>query len=123
MMKAVIITQPGPPEVLKLQERDTPRPAKSEVLIRVKAAGVNAPDTFQRKGKYPAPPGVSADIPGLEVAGIVEECGESASLWKRGESVCALLAGGGYAEFAVAHEQHCLPIPKGWAFKEAASLP
>ncbi|MEX1240460.1 MAG: NAD(P)H-quinone oxidoreductase [Cyclobacteriaceae bacterium] len=122
-MKCIVITQPGPPDVLQLQERDTPSPSGSEVLIKVKAAGVNRPDTFQRKGNYPAPPGVPAEIPGLEVSGVVERCGEQVTRWKPGDAVCALLGGGGYAEFALTDEDHCLPIPRGWDFREAASLP
>jgi NADPH2:quinone reductase len=122
-MRAIIITQPGPPDVLKIQERPKPLPSEDQVLIAVKAAGVNAPDTFQRKGKYPAPAWVAADIPGLEVAGIVEQCGDAVKQWKPGDRVCALLAGGGYAEYAIAPEQHCLPVPEGWSFTQAASLP
>lgn len=122
-MKAVVISQPGGPDVLQLQDRADPRPGPGEVLIRVKAAGVNRPDIFQRKGNYPAPPGAPADIPGLEVAGIIEACGEGVTRWKTGEHVCALLAGGGYAEFATAPQEHCLPLPEHWSFVEAASLP
>jgi NADPH:quinone reductase len=122
-MKAVVITQPGAPEVLQVQERPKPEPGTGEVLIQVKAAGINRPDVIQRKGKYPAPPGVPADIAGLEVAGIIEECGPGVSRWKAGDEVCALVGGGGYAEFVVADERHCLPLPKGWGFGEAASLP
>jgi len=122
-MKAIVITQPGAPEVLQIRERETPRPAGSEVLIKVYAAGVNRPDVFQRKGNYPPPPGVPQDIPGLEVAGIVEEVGANVAEWKPGDRVCALLAGGGYAEYALAQAAHCLPVPEGWGFAEAASLP
>lgn len=122
-MKAIIITQPGPPHVLQIQNREIPLPGKQQVLIQIKAAGVNAPDIFQRKGNYPAPPGVPADIPGLEVAGIIDQCGEGVTEWKPGDAVCALLGGGGYAEFAVAHENHCLPLPHSWSFKDSASLP
>ena len=122
-MKAIVITKPGGPEVLQLLERNTPIPSADEVLIKVKAAGVNRPDTFQRKGNYPSPPGVPSDIPGLEIAGIVESCGPNVTKWKPGSKVCALLGGAGYAEFAIANENHCLPIPAGWSFNEAASLP
>ena len=122
-MKAIIITQPGAPEVLQVQERELPRPSRNQVCISVKAAGVNAPDTFQRKGKYPAPKDAPADVPGLEIAGTVETCGEGVTRWKNGEAVCALLGGGGYAEYATVHEDHCLPIPKGMDFTQAASLP
>src|SRR5690606_7292883 len=107
-MNAVVITKAGGPEVLALQERPDPAPAKGEILLRVEAAGVNRPDVFQRKGNYPAPAGASSDIPGLEVAGIVEACGPSVSRWKKGDRICALLAGGGYATHAVVDERHCL---------------
>lgn len=123
MMKAVIITKPGGPEVLKVADREKPVAAEGEILIEVKAAGINRPDIFQRKGNYPAPPGVPADIPGLEVAGIIREVKGNSSRWKPGDEVCALLAGGGYAEYVNVPEGQCLPIPKGLSFVEAASLP
>ncbi len=126
-MKAVVITQPGAPEVLQIQEREIPQPARSEVLIKVYAAGVNRPDVFQRKGNYPPPAGAPQDIPGLEVAGVIEEIGAGVAGWKPGDRVCALLAGGGYAEYALAQAAHCLPVPGGFdrdgRFAEAASLP
>jgi putative PIG3 family NAD(P)H quinone oxidoreductase len=122
-VNAVIITQPGTPEVLQVQERPTPQPKTDEVLIKVKAAGVNRPDIAQRKGSYPPPAWAPQDIPGLEVAGIVERCGPQVHRWKNGDEVCALLSGGGYAEYAVAHEGTCLPIPRGCSFTEASSLP
>lgn len=122
-MKCIVITQPGGPEVLKVQERDTPVPSENQVLIEIKAAGVNRPDTFQRQGNYPAPAGAPPDIPGLEVAGIVAACGANATRWKPGDAVCALLSGGGYAEFAVAHQDHCLPLPKKWNYVQGSSLP
>jgi NADPH:quinone reductase len=122
-MQAIVITQPGGPEVLQLQDRPRPQPAPHEVLIRVKAAGVNRPDTFQRKGGYPPPLGAPPDIPGLEVAGVIEVCGAGVRRWQPGDAVCALLGGGGYAAYAVADARHCLPVPPGWNFTEAASLP
>lgn len=122
-MKAVVISEAGGPEVLTVQERPVPAPGPAEVLIRVKAAGVNRPDLIQRAGHYPAPSGAPKDIPGLEVAGIVDACGSDAKRWKVGDSVCALLAGGGYADHAVVHEGHCLPVPSGWSFTDAAALP
>jgi NADPH2:quinone reductase len=122
-MRAIVITSPGGPEVLQIQERQIPVPSDHEVLVQVKASGVNAPDIFQRKGNYPAPPGVPSDIPGLEVAGIIETCGNKVTRWKPGDKICALIGGGGYAENVVVHELHCLPIPDGWNFSEAASLP
>lgn len=127
-MKAIVITQPGAPEVLEIQDREMPRPTGSEVLIKVYAAGVNRPDVFQRKGNYPPPPGAPQDIPGLEVAGIVEQIGPEVTQWKPGDRVCALLTGGGYAEYALAQAAHCLPVPASFGrggdhFTEAASLP
>jgi NADPH:quinone reductase len=122
-MNAIVITQPGAPNVLQVKEYPTPVPGPGEVLIQVKAAGLNRADIFQRKGHYPAPPGVPADIPGLEVAGIVAACGPDVVLWKPGDAVCALLAGGGYAEYVGVKEGQCLPVPNGWSFIEAASLP
>ena len=121
-MKAVEITQPGPPEVLKLVERPDPSPAADEILIDVAAAGVNRPDVLQRLGKYPVPPGAS-DIPGLEVAGVVAAVGADVRGWSIGEPICALLAGGGYAERAVAPQEQCLPIPKGLTAIQAAAIP
>lgn len=121
-MKAVEITQPGPPEVLQLVERPEPFPAAGEVLIDVTAAGVNRPDVLQRLGKYPVPPGAS-DIPGLEVAGVVAAVGADVRGWTVGEPICALLAGGGYAQRAVAPQEQCLPIPKGLTAIQAAGIP
>jgi NADPH2:quinone reductase len=122
-MNAVIITTPGSADVLRVQQRPTPVPGENEVLIKVSAAGVNRPDIAQRKGQYPPPPNAPQDIPGLEVAGIVQECGASVTRWKKGDKVCALLPGGGYAEYAIANEGHCLPLPGALSFAEAASLP
>ena len=122
-MKAVVITKPGGPEVLQIQNRPIPVPTENEVLIKIKAAGVNRPDIAQRKGNYPPPPGASPDIPGLEVAGIIEQCGNAVTRWKVGDSVCALLTGGGYAEYVAAPAGQCLPLPKRWDYREAASLP
>jgi NADPH2:quinone reductase len=122
-MKAIVITKPGDASVLQLQERAISEPKENEVLIQVKAAGVNRADVSQRKGKYPPPPGVVADIPGLEVAGIIRSCGAAVSEWKPGDAVCALLAGGGYAEYVIVNEGHCLRVPAGLTFAEASSLP
>ncbi len=123
MMKAIVITRPGAPEVLQPTDRPTLTPAAHEVLIRVHASGINRPDVFQRKGNYPPPPGASLDIPGLEVAGIIEAIGEEVTRWRPGDRVCALLSGGGYAEYCAAPEGQCLPIPGELSFVEAASLP
>src|SRR5262245_32609843 len=107
-MRAVAIQS----NALVLVERPRPEPGPNEVLVRVAFAGINRPDILQRKGHYPPPPGAS-DLPGLEVSGVVEACGAAQARWKVGDRVCALLAGGGYAELAVVDAQHCLPIPGG----------
>ena len=119
-MRAIEIRQPGPPEGLAETERPVPVPQAGEVLIKVSAAGVNRPDVLQRQGKYPPPPGAS-DLPGLEVAGQV--VGAGTGRWKAGDQVCALLTGGGYAEYAAVPAEQCLPVPKGLSMVEAASLP
>lgn len=122
-MQAIVIKEPGGPEVLQLEERPVPAPGPLEVLIKVRAAGLNRPDVLQRQGHYPPPPGVPADIPGLEVAGIIFSCGERVEALKPGDEVCALVGGGGYAEFVKVDHRHCLPLPHNWSFSEAASLP
>ncbi|WP_426703204.1 NAD(P)H-quinone oxidoreductase [Rhodanobacter sp. Col0626] len=124
-MQAIEISQPGAADVLRLAERPVPRPGPDEVLIRVAAAGVNRPDVFQRQGNYAPPPGAS-DLPGLEVAGELVEGdvgGDNPFGLRRGDAVCALLAGGGYAEYAVAPLPQCLPVPIGFSMVEAAALP
>jgi NADPH2:quinone reductase len=124
-MQAIAITRPGGPEVLQLTERPRPVPGPGEVLIQVAASGVNRPDVFQRMGRYPPPPGAS-DLPGMEVAGSVAEgdfAGDNPFALKAGDQVCALLAGGGYAEYATAPLGQCLPVPKGLSLIEAAGLP
>ena len=121
-MRAVEIFTPGPPEGLRLVERPDPVPGAGEVLIRVKAAGVNRPDVLQRSGKYPPPPGAS-DLPGLEVSGTVEGVGDGVTQWRAGDRVCALLAGGGYAELCVAPAVQCLPMPAALDFVNAAAVP
>lgn len=122
-MKAVVITQPGGPEVLALKEYPAPGISGDQVLIEVKAAGLNRLDVFQREGNYPAPAGVPDDILGLEVAGTVTACGPEVTDFKVGDTVCALLEGGGYAELVSVREGQCLPVPEGLSFAEAASLP
>jgi putative PIG3 family NAD(P)H quinone oxidoreductase len=121
-MTAIEIREPGPPQVLRAVRRPLPQPKAGEVLIRVAAAGVNRPDVLQRKGLYPAPPGAS-DIPGLEVAGVVVALGEGVTDPALGARVCALLAGGGYAEYATAPAVQCLPAPTQLSLEEAAALP
>jgi NADPH2:quinone reductase len=121
-MQAIAIAQPGGPEVLQATVCPQPRPGPGEVLIRVEASGINRPDVLQRIGAYAPPPGASA-LPGLEVAGTVEGGDLAAGGWSRGDAVCALIAGGGYSEWAVAPVGQCLPVPKGLSFAEAAGLP
>src|SRR5213075_2662448 len=115
-MRAVEISTPGPAEGLQLVVRPDPVPGAGEVLIRVKAAGVNRPDVLQRGGKYPPPPGAS-DLPGVEAAG------DGVTQWRAGDRVCALLAGGGYAELCVAPAVQCLPVPAAMDFVNAAAVP
>jgi len=122
-MKAIVITEYGGPNVLKVKDLPTPEVSGDEVLIEVKAAGLNRSDVFQREGNYPAPTGASAEIPGLEVAGTVVKCGPDVKDFTVGDRVCALLAGGGYAEYVGVREGQCLPIPGDLSFAEAASLP
>ncbi len=121
-MTAIEISTPGGPEVLKPAQIPVPAPGAGEVLIKVAAAGVNRPDVLQRKGAYPPPPGAS-EIPGLEIAGEVVAVGDGASAWKIGDKVCALVAGGGYAEYCSVHETNALPVPEGLTMAEAAGVP
>ena len=121
-MRAVEISKPGGPEVLVAAERPAPAPKANEILVKVAAAGVNRPDVLQRLGKYPVPPDAS-DLPGLEIAGQVAACGPGVTMWKPGDKVCALVHGGGYAEYCVTPEVQALPIPRGLSPIEAASLP
>ena len=122
LMTAIEITEPGGPEKLAPTRRPVPQPAAGEVLIQVAAAGVNRPDCLQRQGSYPPPPGAS-DLPGLEVAGTVVALGEGVTDWRIGDAVCALLTGGGYAEYCVAPAPQCLPVPAGLTLQQAAALP
>jgi NADPH2:quinone reductase len=121
-MRAIEITQPGGPDVLRICERPKPTIRSGEVLIKVQAAGVNRPDVLQRMGHYPVPAGAS-DLPGLEVAGEIVEGDLTGSSFQIGDMVCALVQGGGYAEYCSAPVALCLPVPKGWNAIEAASLP
>jgi NADPH2:quinone reductase len=122
VMRAIEITQPGGPEVLQPCERPLPELKAGEILIKVHAAGVNRPDVFQRLGQYPVPPGAS-DLPGLEVAGEIVDGELGDSGFKKGDLVCALVQGGGYAEYCAAPLAQCLPVPQGLSALEAASLP
>ena len=121
-MRCIEIAEPGGPDVLRPAERPVPRPGQGEVLIRVRHAGVNRPDVLQRTGNYPLPPGAS-DLPGLEAAGEVAAVGLGVTGWAVGDAVCALLPGGGYAEYVVTPAAHCLPVPEGLPLEEAACLP
>jgi putative PIG3 family NAD(P)H quinone oxidoreductase len=121
-MRAIEIAQPGGPDVLRLVDRPVPTAAAGEVLVRVEAAGVNRPDILQRLGHYPPPPGVS-DLPGLEIAGTIAAIGPNVARWREGDSVCALVAGGGYAEYCVVPEPQALPLPRGFRPGEAAAIP
>jgi NADPH2:quinone reductase len=122
-MKAIVITHPGGPEVLQLTERPSPKYSGNEVLVKVMAAGVNRPDIYQRKGNYAPPASASPDIPGLEIAGVIEATGSDGLRWKIGDKVCALVSGAGYAEYAAVPEGQCLRIPGNLSFAEAAALP
>jgi NADPH2:quinone reductase len=122
MMTAIAMSSPGGPEVLVPEERPLPRPGPGEVLVRVAAAGVNRPDVLQRQGAYPPPPG-APDIPGLEIAGEVVALGEGVARWRIGDRVCALVPGGGYAQFCAVHESNALPVPAGLSLIEAAGVP
>lgn len=121
-MRIVDVKQFGPPEVLQLGQRSRPEPAAGDVLIKVAAAGVNRADLMQRQGHYPPPPG-APDILGLEVSGTIAAVGPAVSEWQAGDEVCALLAGGGYAEYVAVPASVCLPVPKGVALVDAAAIP
>jgi len=121
-MAAIEISTPGAPEVLRPTRRPVPAPRPGDVVIRVAAAGINRPDLLQRAGAYPAPPGAS-DLPGLEVAGTIAALGDGVSGWALGAEVCALVAGGGYAEYCAVDSRHCLPLPAGYDMVRAAALP
>jgi putative PIG3 family NAD(P)H quinone oxidoreductase len=121
-MTVIAIRAPGGPEMLVPEQRAVPQPAEREVLVKVAAAGVNRPDVMQRQGLYPPPKGAT-DIPGLEIAGAVAALGAGVKRWKLGDKVMALVVGGGYAEYCLAHESHALPVPAGLTLVEAAAIP
>jgi NADPH2:quinone reductase len=121
-MRVIEISEFGGPDVLKIAQRGTPSPGPGEVLIKVVAAGVNRPDIVQRYGKYPPPPGAS-DIPGLEVSGHIAAKGDGVVQWQEGDGVCALVSGGGYAEYCVAPQSQCLRLPSRLTMTEAAAVP
>ncbi|MBT8395346.1 MAG: NAD(P)H-quinone oxidoreductase [Gemmatimonadetes bacterium] len=122
-MKAVVITEFGGPEVLRVQTVERPRPGSKEILVRVSSSGLNRADLIQRMGNYPAPPESPQDIPGLEYSGVVEEVGPNVTLWKVGDRVMGILGGGGYAEFVVVHERTAVKIPAGVETVEAGAIP
>src|ERR1700694_471947 len=121
-MTVIAIRAPGGPEMLVPEERPVPLPGAGEILVKVAAAGVNRPDVMQRQGLYPPPKG-APDIPGLEIAGEVVALGGGVTRWKIGDKVAALVIGGGYAEYCLAHESHALPVPRGCSMVEAAAIP
>jgi len=122
-MRAVVITEFGEPEVLKLQEVEKPEPGLRQILVRVRSSGLNRADLVQRIGKYPAPPGSPQDIPGLEYAGIVEAVGPGVTLWKEGDRVMGILGGGGYADYVVAQERATVRVPAGISLEDAGGIP
>ena len=122
-MRAVVITRPGGPEVLELQERPVPEPGLAQVRVRVRASALNRADLSQRQGNYPAPPGAAADVPGLEYAGEVDAVGPASTMWPAGSRVMGIIGGGAHAEYVCVHEREVLPIPKELSFEEAAAVP
>src|SRR5918999_319893 len=123
LMRAVVITKPGGPEVLELREVERPVPGAGEVLVQVRATALNRADLMQREGRYPPPPGVPADIPGLEFAGEVAALGSGARDWREGDRVFGIVGGGAYAEYLVAHERTLAPVPPSLDWDEAAAVP
>ena len=121
-MSVIAISEPGGPEVLALEQREVPQPGKGELLVRVSHAGVNRPDCLQRAGRYPPPPDASP-LPGLEISGQVVALGDGVDPADLGKQVCALVNGGGYAEYCIARPEHCLPVPAGLSMAEAAAMP
>lgn len=122
-MRAAVITRPGGPEVLEIREVDRPEPGTGEVLVRVHTTALNRADLLQREGRYPAPPGSPADIPGLEIAGEIAACGPGASLWKEGDRVFGIVGGGGYAEYVTTHERTLARIPSRLTWTDAGAVP
>jgi putative PIG3 family NAD(P)H quinone oxidoreductase len=122
-MRALVISKPGGPEVLSLEDRPVPQPGPGEIRVRVHASALNRADLLQRRGNYPAPPGAPADIPGLEYAGEVDAVGEGAGLWAVGNRVMGIVGGGGHAEYVVVHEREGIRIPQNLSWEEAAAIP
>jgi putative PIG3 family NAD(P)H quinone oxidoreductase len=122
-MKAVIITRPGGPQVLEIQERPKPEPGIGQIRVRVRASALNRADLMQREGNYPVPAGVTAEISGMEYAGEVDTLGPSATLWKIGDRVMGIIGGGSHAEFLCVHEREAMPVPKAMSWEDAAAIP
>jgi NADPH2:quinone reductase len=122
-MRAIVITQPGGPEVLREEERPAPEPGPGQIRVRVRASALNRADLMQRRGHYPAPPGAPADIPGLEYAGEVEALGPGCTLWEPGSRVMGIVGGGGHAEYVRVHEREAIAVPEGFSWPEAAAIP
>ncbi|HET9637108.1 MAG TPA: NAD(P)H-quinone oxidoreductase [Gemmatimonadaceae bacterium] len=122
-MKAVIITRPGGPEVLQLQDRPVPEPGVGEIRVRVRGSALNRADVLQRGGNYPVPAGSPEDIAGMEYAGEVDALGDGARLWKKGDRVMGIIGGGGHAEFVTVHEREAMPVPSGMSWENAAAIP
>jgi putative PIG3 family NAD(P)H quinone oxidoreductase len=122
-MKAVVITRPGGAEVLEIQERLKPEPGVGQIRVRVRTSALNRADLMQREGNYPVPPGVSADISGMEYAGEVDSLGPLAMLWKTGDRVMGIIGGAGHAEFLCVHEREAMPVPRGMSWEDAAAIP
>jgi NADPH2:quinone reductase len=122
-MKTVIITRPGGAEVLEVQERPKPEPGVGQIRVRVRTSALNRADLLQRAGNYPIPPGVPADMPGMEYAGEVEALGADASMWKIGDRVMGIIGGAGHAEFLCVHEREAMPIPRGMSWEDAGAIP
>ena len=122
-MRAIIITRPGGPDVLEMQERPKPEPGVGQIRVRVRASALNRADILQRQGNYPVPAGVPADIIGMEYAGEVDAIGPSATLWKVGDRVMGIVGGGGHAEYVSVHEREAIPIPRSMSWEEAAAIP
>jgi NADPH2:quinone reductase len=122
-MRAIVISRPGGPDVLELREVTTPEPGPHQIRVRVHGASLNQADLLQRRGHYPAPPGVPADIPGLDYAGTVDSSGDDARRHQPGDRVMGLTAGGGYAEYVVVHEDEAIPVPSNLTLEQAAAVP
>src|SRR5688572_22879681 len=122
-MRAIIITRPGGPDVLEMQERPIPEPGVGQIRVRVRASALNRADLLQREGNYPVPPGAPADVSGLEYAGEVDALGAAATSWKIGDRVMGIVGGGGHAEYVSVHEREAIAVPKSLSWDEAAAIP